>query len=74
MSNLSLNPPSSLPATGYVRIQKILEVFPVSKSTWWAGVRSGRFPKPVKLGPRITAWKVDDILILLEKPSLTGGE
>jgi prophage regulatory protein len=34
---------------------------PVSRSTWWAGVRSGRFPKPVKLGPRITAWRDADI-------------
>ncbi len=34
---------------------------PVSKSTWWAGVRSGRYPAPVKLGPRITAWRKEDI-------------
>ena len=30
-------------------------IVPVSKSTWWEGVRTGRFPKPVKtLGERIT--------------------
>jgi hypothetical protein len=34
---------------------------PVSRSTWWAGVKSGRFPAPVKLGPRTTAWRVEDI-------------
>jgi prophage regulatory protein len=38
---------------------------PVSKSTWWAGVRSGRYPKPVKLGPRITAWRIEDIRALI---------
>jgi predicted DNA-binding transcriptional regulator AlpA len=38
---------------------------PVSKSTWWAGVKSGRFPKPVKLGPRITAWRSDEIQALV---------
>ncbi len=38
---------------------------PVSKSTWWAGVKSGRFPKPVKLGPRITAWRAEDIQALV---------
>ncbi len=38
----------------------------VSRSTWWAGVRSGRFPAPVKLGPRITAWKADAIAELIE--------
>ena len=39
---------------------------PVSKSTWWAGIKSGRYPKPVKLGPRITAWRVEDIRALIE--------
>ena len=34
---------------------------PVSRSTWWAGVKSGRFPTPVKLGPQITAWRDADI-------------
>lgn len=32
----------------------------------WAGVKSGRYPKPVKLGPRITAWRAEDIWALLE--------
>jgi len=38
---------------------------PVGKSTWWAGVKSGRFPKPVKLGPRITAWRAEEIQALV---------
>ena len=38
---------------------------PVSRSTWWAGVKSGRFPAPVKLGPRITAWRSEDIAALV---------
>jgi predicted DNA-binding transcriptional regulator AlpA len=53
-----------LPTTGFVRLRSILAPrgpIPVSKSTWWAGVKSGRFPKGVKLGPRITAWRVEDI-------------
>jgi predicted DNA-binding transcriptional regulator AlpA len=57
-----------LPETGFVRLSKILAPrgpIPVSKSTWWAGVRAGRFPKPVKLGPRITAWRVEDIRRLI---------
>jgi hypothetical protein len=32
-----------------------------------AGIKTGRFPKPVKLGPRTTAWKVEDIRTLIEK-------
>ena len=42
---------------------------PVGKSTWWDGVKSGRYPKPVKLGPRITAWRVEDIRALIEGAS-----
>lgn len=41
-------------------------IIPVSKSTWWAGVKSGRFPKPIKLGPRTTAWALSSILALCE--------
>lgn len=60
-----------LTETGFLRIVSVLAPrgpIPVSKSTWWAGVKSGRYPKPVKLGPRITAWRVEDIRALIEKP------
>ena len=39
---------------------------PVSKSTWWQGVKDGRFPKPIKLGPRVKVWRADDIHSLIE--------
>lgn len=61
-----------LPATGFLRLPYVLAPhgpIPVSKSTWWAGVKAGRYPKPVKLGPRITAWKVEDIRALIENAS-----
>ena len=57
---------STLPDTGYLRLPEVLRRYPVSKSTWWAGVRQGRFPKPVKLGERCTAWRVEDIRALIE--------
>lgn len=42
-------------------------LIPVSKSTWWAGVKSGRYPQPVRtLGPRITVWRAEDIFSMLE--------
>jgi prophage regulatory protein len=56
----------AIPNEGYMRLPAVLSVFPVSKSTWWAGISAGRFPKGVKLGPRITAWKVKDIRKLIE--------
>jgi len=53
---------------GLRRLYSIIGPFgpiPVSSSTWWAGVKSGRFPAPVKLGPRITAWREEDIRRLI---------
>ena len=69
---------NQMPATGFVRLTQIIgnpksdppipAIIPVSKSTWWAGVKSGRYPKPIKsLGPRITAWKAEDIRTLIEE-------
>jgi len=58
----------SIPSEALVRLSHILapaDPVPVSRSTWWAGVKTGRFPSPVKLGPRITAWRAGDIRELL---------
>lgn len=58
------------PRTGYVRLKQILPPhgpIPVSKSTWWAGVRDGRFPKPRKLGPGTTVWLAAEIRELFEQ-------
>jgi predicted DNA-binding transcriptional regulator AlpA len=63
---------NNLPADGFLRLNQIVgnkttpAIIPVSRSSWWAGVREGRFPKPVKLGKRTTAWKVADIRALIE--------
>ena len=66
-----------LPETGYLRLTQIVgdpdacppipAIIPIGKSTWWDGIKKGRFPKPVKLGPRTTAWKVEDIRAWIEK-------
>lgn len=54
------------PEKAFLRLSQVLELIPVSRSAWWAGVKSGRFPKPYKLGPRTTAWKAADIIELME--------
>lgn len=66
-----------LPETGFLRLPNIIgnpkadppipPLYPVSRSTWWEGVKSGRYPQPLKLGPRITAWRVSDIRALIEE-------
>jgi predicted DNA-binding transcriptional regulator AlpA len=68
-----------LPETGYVRLSQLVgnpnvdppvpPIIPISKSTWWAGVKSGVFPRPIKLSPRITVWRVEDIRALISRIS-----
>jgi prophage regulatory protein len=57
---------TELPAVGYVRLKQILAIIPVGKSTWWAGIKKGQFPEPIKLGPRTTAWRVEDIRAFIQ--------
>ena len=64
----------TLPETGFLRLSQIVpNLIPVGKSTWWYGVKTGRFPKPVKLGPRTTAWRVEDIRALIDRAASEGA-
>jgi predicted DNA-binding transcriptional regulator AlpA len=59
-----------LPAEGFVRLRDIIGptgLIPVSRSSWYAGVKDGRFPKPIKLGRRTAAWRVDEIRDLIKR-------
>lgn len=56
----------TLPETGrLLRLPQVLEIIPVAPSTWWAGVKSGKYPKSIKLGPRTTAWRESEIQALV---------
>ena len=60
-----------LPETGFLRLSQIVgnqnaippivPIIPISKSSWWQGVSSGRYPAPLKLSPKVTVWRVEDI-------------
>jgi prophage regulatory protein len=52
---------------GLLRIKDVLQFVPVSRSCWWAGCRSGKFPKPVKLSERVTCWRASDIWAFIEQ-------
>lgn len=64
-----------LPETGFLRLPQIIgdpkaeppipPIIPVKKSAWWAGCKSGRYPAPIKLSPRVTVWRVEDIRAFL---------
>jgi predicted DNA-binding transcriptional regulator AlpA len=62
-----MNQNPSIPPFGYIRLPDVLAAFPVSKSTWWAGVKSGRYPTGHKLSQRVTAWRAEDIRALIEQ-------
>ena len=52
-----------------LRLPQVLERFPVCKSKWWAGVKLGDYPQPIRLGPRCTMWRAEDIDQLISEVS-----
>lgn len=58
---------------GFLRLPQVLKLIPVGKSTWWAGIKSGRFPQSYKLGPKVTAWKRSDIEALIASFAQKGN-
>ena len=65
----------ALPETGYVRIWQIVgdkrkgvePYIPITRSSWYAGIKDGRYPKPVKLGERVAMWDVEDVRAVVER-------
>lgn len=45
----------------FLRLPEVLNIIPVSRATWYEGIKAGRFPAQVKLGPRVAAWRRSDI-------------
>jgi prophage regulatory protein len=68
---------NKLPEIGFLRLSQIignpkanppvLPIIPISRSAWYQGIKDGIYPKQVKLGPRTSAWRVEDIRLLIEK-------
>ena len=63
-----------IPETGFVRLPQVLAVIPLGKTSWWEGVKTGRFPKLVKLSPNCTAWRAEDIRDLIKRLSEAPAE
>lgn len=64
--------PINIPENAFLRLPQVLAIIPISRSAWWQGCKSGRYPKPIKLGPRTTVWRSADIAALVER--LSKGE
>jgi predicted DNA-binding transcriptional regulator AlpA len=59
-----------LPGEGFVRLSQFVgrgRALPISRSGWWAGIKSGKYPPPVKLSPRISVWPVEEIRRLIKE-------
>jgi prophage regulatory protein len=66
-----------LPDTGFLRLPQIIgdpnadppipPIIPVGKTTWWQGVKDGRYPPKADIGGfRVAAWRVEDIRALAD--------
>jgi predicted DNA-binding transcriptional regulator AlpA len=52
---------SDLPETGYLRLPQVLRFIPIGRSSWWKGVKEGKYPASIKLGAKTTVWRAEDI-------------
>ena len=60
---------SNLENESLLRLPQVLKIIPISKSAWWQGCKDGRYPQPIKLGPRTTVWKASDISAFMRQLS-----
>jgi len=71
-----------LPTKGYLRLNQIVgdkkqnppipPLIPISKASWWKGVKSGKYPPAIKLGPRTTVWRVEEVMALIEQGDVSS--
>ena len=66
--------PPTLPATGFMRLSQVLQFVPICKTKWYAGIKSGIYPRPIALGPRTAAYRVEDIRALIERLGAQAAE
>jgi predicted DNA-binding transcriptional regulator AlpA len=66
-------PLSAVAAITLLRLAQVLQIVPISRSAWWAGVRTGKYPAPLKLGPKTTVWRASDIRALVDRLGKQGS-
>lgn len=66
---ISPKPPVTpeMPENGLLRLPEVLRYIPVSKSTIYSKIKTGAWPRPVRISQRVVAWKARDIRNLLER-------
>lgn len=72
---MAITPKNQLPETGFIRLYQIVgdkkknipAIIPISRSSFLSGIKSGKYPRGIKIGERTRAWRVSDIRALIEK-------
>lgn len=65
METISNNSKAISSTSRLLRLEAVLQILPVSKSTWYDGIKKGIYPKPIKIGSRISCWRYEDIVKLI---------
>lgn len=65
MTAIAASTRPSIMGERYIREREIIQILPISRATWWAGVKSRKFPAGIKLSPRVTVWRASDIEALM---------
>jgi prophage regulatory protein len=67
MTDAATTSKSEMQTAALWKLPEVLRNYPVSRASWYSGIREGRYPQPVKLGKRAVAWRSADILALASK-------
>ena len=63
---MQTQPRPVLPDAGFLRLPQVLTLIPISRSSWWDGIKKGKYPQGIKLGTRTTVWRAEDIRSLID--------
>ena len=58
---------TTAPPEKLLRLSTVLARVPISRSAWYQGVKDGKFPPPIKLGPKTSAWRESDVNRLIQE-------
>jgi len=59
---------TKLPEEGFIELATVLKVIKIGRSTWYEGVKAGRYPPGVQITQRKKVWRVEDIRDLMANP------
>jgi predicted DNA-binding transcriptional regulator AlpA len=57
-----------------IRLPEVLRICGFSRATWYNGIAAGKFPRPIKITPRTSGWRLSDVHALIEKASLQAAD